>query len=293
MLGYADHQLNRQFRDGELGSWFAQMRGWGLPLELEVGAVKEWGPTAEDTFRAEQPMWDRFLRLGAPLRSVAMDEPLCCVRSLLKKPDAYAVTETARFVQRVRAFDSGIMVGDIEPYPFLSVEDLEKWLDALQAELAKLNVRGLDFFRLDVDWQNFVVGRGDWRGVKRIEDLCRARGIRFSLIYWAADYPALEKIRLADDITWYVGVMQQAFDYAAVGGRPDQFVIESWIRSPRRCIPEDADATFTRSVLDLATHVARIRSMGSSNRVPASTRPNHHSGRLLRQRGKAWFRHNG
>lgn len=268
MLGYADHQLNRQFADADLRSWFGQLRRWKLPLELEVGAVKEWGPTGEQTFRAEQPMWNRFLRLGAPLRSIAMDEPLCCVRSRLNKPDTYAVEETARFIERVRAGYPYLLIGDVEPYPFLTVEDVARWLDALQAELARRHLRGLDFFRLDVDWQNFAVGHGNWMEVKRIEQLCRDRSIKFSLIYWAADYPALEGTGFTDDAAWYSGVMQQAFQYASLGGAPDQYVVESWISVPRHSIPEDAEFTFTHSVLHLAIYVARTSTNGASVKAP-------------------------
>ena len=72
----------------------------------------------------------------------------------------------------------------------------------------------------------------------------------FSLVYWAADYPALTKLGLAHDATWYVSVMQQGYDYALVGGAPEQYVVQSWIDGPPRVIPETEHWTFTRSVLD-------------------------------------------
>lgn len=62
----------------------------------------------------------------------------------------------------------------------------------------------------------------------------------------------LMKRGLADDSTWYVSIMQQAYDHAAVDGRPDQFVIESWVGAPARSTPETGDWTFTRSVRDFA-----------------------------------------
>ena len=39
-LLYADHNLSH-LRDDGLRAWFAIMRSLGIPLELEVGAVKE------------------------------------------------------------------------------------------------------------------------------------------------------------------------------------------------------------------------------------------------------------
>ena len=37
--------------------------------------------------------------------------------------------------------------------------------------------------------------------------------------YWAADYPALDRLKLAEDSTWYVSVMRQG-QWAAERERP-------------------------------------------------------------------------
>lgn len=255
-LGYADHMLNRQFSDDELAAWLPRLAEWGLRLELEVGAVKEWGPTGERAFAAELPMWERFERLGGRVGSIAMDEPLCCTRQLLGKPDDYAVEETARFIALVRERYPDIAIGDIEPTPFVPVPELIAWIEALQGRLAEMGVRGLDFFRLDVDWLHYVRGNGSWPEVRKLEDYCRDHEIPFSLIYWAADYPELQRRGLADDATWYVSLMRQGYDYANVGGTPDQFVVESWIPAPSTSVPDTAEYTFSRSVLDFAERFA-------------------------------------
>jgi hypothetical protein len=225
VLGYADHQLNRQFKDDELRAWLPMIERWGLKLGLKVGAVKPWGITGQKTFEVQRKMWDRFQSLGGRIHAMAMDEPLCCVRKDLKKPDAYAVEETAQFIALVRKHYPDIQLGDIEPYPYLSFGDLIAWIDALQARLKQMNVRGLDFFRLDVDLNHFTIGNrifhGNWPQVKELELACRQRKLPFSLIYWAADYDRLNTLKLADDATWYIGVMRQGNDYAFVGGAPD------------------------------------------------------------------------
>jgi hypothetical protein len=250
-IGYADHNLNRQFTDEQLKAWLPQLEAWGTRLELEVGAVKPWGPTGEKAFAAARPMWDRFRRLGGRLHSIAMDEPLCCARKEIRKPDDYAVEETARYIALVRQYDPQIRIGDIEPYPFIPLADQERWIEALEARLAAMGVRGLDFFRLDVNWAEFTVfNRGSWPEVRKLEQACRKRKIPFSLIYWASDYPEMKRRELADDATWYVSVMRQGYDYAIVDGAPDQFVIESWIGAPSRSVPETDEFTFTRSVRD-------------------------------------------
>lgn len=44
--------------------------------------------------------------------------------------------------------------------------------------------------------------------------------------------------------------MRQGHAHAMVDGRPDQYVIESWIKAPSRRVPDGAEWTFTRSVRD-------------------------------------------
>lgn len=231
---------------------------WGLRLELEIGAIKPWGTTGEKAFRVQSPAWNRLQRLGGKIHALAMDEPLCCARKDLRKPDSYAVEETARFIALVRKHYPNVLIGDIEPYPFIPLKDLTGWIEALEAKLAQMGVRGLDFFRLDVDWLVFTVrNEGSWREVRKLETFCRKRKLPFSLIYWAADYPDMKRRGLADDSTWCVSLQRQGYDYTAVDGKPDQYVIESWIGAPSHSVPETAQFTFTRSVLDFTKRFVR------------------------------------
>jgi hypothetical protein len=182
-----------------------------------------------------------------------MDEPLVCTRNELYQSDEYAVEETANYIALVRQNYPKMLVGDIEAYPYTSVEDHQHWVEALNKKLAEKGVRGLDFYRLDVDWLNFVAGnKGSWRELHRLEQWCHQKKLPFQLIYWAAGYPAMQRRGVADDSTWYVSTLQQGYDYTAVDGHPDAYVIESWIGAPSKCVPETADWTFTRSVRDFA-----------------------------------------
>jgi hypothetical protein len=253
VLMYTDLNFKRQFNDDELRRWFGQLKDWNIRLAMEVGALKEWGMTGEKTFAAERPIWDRLQGLGANLYAIAMDEPLCCAREKIHKPDDYAVEETANYIALVRQHFPEMLIGDIETYPSISVEDHEHWIEALQKRLAEKNVRGLDFYRLDVDWIRFTLqNKGSWKEVRDLERFCRQKKLPFSLIYWSSGYPGMLKRGMADDSTWYVSIMQQGYDYAFIDGKPDQYVIESWVGAPSQCIPETADWTFTRSVRDFA-----------------------------------------
>lgn len=273
VLAYADHLMNKQFTDQELAAWLPMLQRWGTKLALEVGGVKPWGPTGQKTFDIQRPIWQRIQRLGGSIYAVGMDEPLCCVRKDLKQSDDYAVRETAAFIALVRKHFPEVLIGDIEPYPYLGLADLTTWIAALEQRLSEMGVRGMDFFRLDVDWIAFTAaGRGSWQEVRKLEAFCRARKMPFSLIYWASDWPAMNRLGLADDSTWYVGIMRQGYDYAAVGGSPDQYVIESWIDAPSRCLGDADEFTFTRSVRDFARKFARrgLRVSDSQPKYPVA-----------------------
>ena len=251
VLFITDLNLQRHFTDDELRKWFGMMKEWKLKLAMEVGAVKPWGQTGEKCFNAERKNWERLQSLGANLYAIAMDEPLVCAREHIHQSDEYAMKETANYIALVRQHFPDVLIGDIEAYPSFSIEEHRKWIDGLQQQLAEKKVRGLDFYRLDVDWLRFnVQQKGSWKEVRQIELFCRQKKLPFSLIYWASGYPSMQKRGFADDSTWYTSIMQQGYDYAAVDGRPDHIVIESWVSAPSQCLPETGNWTFTRSVLD-------------------------------------------
>jgi len=253
VLFFSDLSVRDRFTDSELTRWFAQAREWKLKLAMEVGAIKPWGRTGADALAKEKDYWEHLQKLGADLYAIAMDEPLVCTREEIHESDEYAVEQTANYIALVRQSFPDLLVGDIEAYPSSSVEQHEHWIEALNKRLADKGVRGLDFYRLDVDWLNFTEqNKGSWRDLQRLEAWCRDRKLPYQLIYWAASYPALARRGLADDSTWYTSIVQQGYDYAIVNGKPDAYIIESWIQAPSRCLPETADWTFTRSVRDFA-----------------------------------------
>jgi hypothetical protein len=257
VLSYSDLNINKQFTDDELRAWLPQLQRWGIRFALETGAIKPWAITGRKAFAVERPMWERVVRLGGRLDAIGMDEPLCCARKEIQKTDDYAVEETADYIALVRQHFPQTLVGDIEPYPFIPLDDQIRWIDALQKRLAERHVRGLDYFRLDVNWVEFTAfNRGSWQEVKKLEHACRGRKIPFSLIYWASDYPPMKPRGMADDSTWYVSVMRQGYDYALIEGAPEQLVLESWIDAPSRSLPETAEFTFTRSVRDFSRRFA-------------------------------------
>ena len=253
--------LNKQYPDdAELKTAMESLKKIGIPLELEVGALKEWAKTGEKTYLAQTKAWDRIIQSGGDVRWFTMDEPFVNSREYQKvsrennRDMEFAAEETVIFMELVRKNYPNILIGDVEGFPYFSADELIQWIDLLQAKLKAKGVRGLDFFRVDTDWMHFVSrnAEGDWRALQRIEHHCRRIGLPFSVIYWAANYPAAEMRGIADDRTWYTGMMQMAYNYEYMDGRPDQFVIESWVGAPKKTLPETDPFSFTGGALDFA-----------------------------------------
>jgi hypothetical protein len=79
-----------------------QSRAWHIRIELDVGAIREWGPKAYATFAAEQRIWERLTRLGA---GVATDQSLTASRALLHRVDVYAGERRARSIAKLHDID--------------------------------------------------------------------------------------------------------------------------------------------------------------------------------------------
>jgi hypothetical protein len=236
------------------------MKENNMKLGLEVGAVKPWGKTGKRVFEVQRPMWDRFNRLGGDIFAIALDEPLVAVTfHLPEKDDAFkamtpeqrfehGIEETANFIALVREHYPNILIGDIEVYPSIKADMVIAWEDALEARLKAKGVKGQDFFRLDVNWVAFPVQNGSWEDFIRIENHCKKIGLPFSMIFWASDLPGDPQKR-EDPTAWYKGVMHQGKEYLK-HGKPDQYVIETWVDAPPEAFPETKEWTFTRSVID-------------------------------------------
>jgi hypothetical protein len=282
-IGYYAWLLNQHFSDAEIRDLFAKLRTWNLGFGLELAVLKapNWG--LPEPLQAKGA-FDQFQRFATRFRSLGMnrvdwfafDEPIYAARHVIpasggkvppapgieligtvkQDPDAahriaYGVAETVSFVAMMRQAYPGARLGDIEPYPALNGDELETAIHGIQKACAAQGIKGLEFFRLDVDWDLFEQRKlGSWVEVKRIGDVCRARGIAFSMIFWAADQPRLASKNVATARSWRDGVMRQAQAYRDVGGSPDEIVIQSWLHTPEHAVPETSPETFTASVLE-------------------------------------------
>ena len=279
-LGYYCWLLHHQFSDAELKAVFAKLKQWDLQFAFEIPVVKgaDWGfkepLNAQTAFARYQEREKRFSACGmAKVTAFAFDEPIYAARHMIphqitqrilpegnglpnpilsgKERMQYGITETVSFIGMMRRAYPDSRLGDIEPYPVLTYDEIVYALDSLQSECAKQGLKGLDFFRVDVDWASMIkTGTGSWLELKKIETYCRSKGIAFGMIYWAPAHEFLKPKGIDYDLAWYTGLMHHGSAYALVDGDPDECVLESWMHIPAHAVPETDMTSFTRSVLD-------------------------------------------
>jgi hypothetical protein len=242
----ADHFLAK-VADDVLRGWFDSLRTQGFGLELAVGAVKPWSTNGSNSFEIGARMWRRFAGLGAPLIGVAMDEPWLAGRQL-GLADSETAEQTAIFIARVREHFPDLLIGDIEPYPSLRLEEHRRWVQDLAASLARHGAGPLDFYRLDASRRGFAHFGGGWAEIVALEQGCRAQALPFSMIYWSADQQPAPTDGFPARETWSRAVLLQAIEYQAAGGVPDQVDVQSWTGKPETALPESDLASFTGSV---------------------------------------------
>lgn len=259
-FGYWPSLLNVHFTDEQIRSLFTIIRRAKLPFAFEAPVLKKETPSARQSFELLQQQMRRFAPLGARIDSLSYDEPLYAARHLLGMSVETATNETAAFIAFQRAAYPRAQSVLVEPYPALTLAQLKEGVARIQTACSARHVAGLDMVRLDVDWHGMANGLGgSWTEVRDLERFCRSRRIRFSLICWSANYPSLKEKGQDGPTTWYDGMMHTLDAYRAVGGAPDEWMVESWLHIPARSLPETDPETFTRAVLDLSRRVGRSR----------------------------------
>jgi hypothetical protein len=110
---------------------FQTLTGWGIPIDVDVGAVKEWGCTGTEEFRVAEETIRNIRANGGEVTFFDMDEPYMggeltangrtCGFTMQESADV-----TAKFMRLVKAGYPNIIVGNTEPYPYFSVSELEQ-----------------------------------------------------------------------------------------------------------------------------------------------------------------------
>jgi hypothetical protein len=208
---------------------FRTVKKWGKALAIEVGVVKEFYCTSdasgmahavEDTLASVRAVQ----AAGGAVDYLAMDDPFASGQSPVCGGPALEPTadRIATFMKGVQGAVPVSRIGLIEAYPFSTAAALETALELLRARGASPA-----FLHMDVDLNAIRAPNDFVRDMRRLRDVCAARGMPFGIILWGnnADADAL----YAADVGKLVNATTQAF--ASWEESPDDLIIQSWAQT--------------------------------------------------------------
>jgi hypothetical protein len=212
---------------------FSKLRAWGIRIASEEGAIKEWDCSGQEAAKVTARNVESVARAGGRLDLVAMDEPAVAGTLLCKLSLDEVASRTAAYAEAVRSSvqvqrtGTAPMIGDIEPYPFLSAEALENWLGMLERH-------GFvpAFLHIDVDIGGLAAhpGADMTRDLRSLARFMKDREIPLGVIFWSGHDP------MATDREYFEATMDFARRIKHAIGQPQQSIFESWIhRSPPGC----------------------------------------------------------
>jgi hypothetical protein len=205
---------------------FRKLADWGIAIDIDVGAVKEWGCGTRE-FRQANETIQNVVSHGGVVTILDMDEPfmggqltangLTCGFTMEQSADA-----TAQFVGLVKDAYPDMLVGETEPYPYFSVAELEGWTRALED-------RGvhLAHFHIDVDpVYARDLGRDVAADLRELSGFLQEHGIPFGVIL-TSDWTDAGSNRayFESTLAWLRAVN------AAIG-RPPHVLFQSWQGDP-------------------------------------------------------------
>ncbi|MGA9531417.1 MAG: hypothetical protein WBR18_01760 [Anaerolineales bacterium] len=206
----------------EVGA-FRKLEAWGIGIAVESGVVKHWGCEGDQAFSNVDLAIQNIERNGGKLSMLAMDEPLIGGEQVVDGSSCGNSVEesaaaTRNFYAQMQAAHPAVAIGDIEPYPHYSVEELEAWIEALAAAGVMPA-----FFHLDVDTYRTRVESQDVAGdLAKLRQFTAERGIAFGVIFtssWRQAY---------NNQVYYDSTMGWVEDVKEAIGRPQHVIFQSW-----------------------------------------------------------------
>jgi hypothetical protein len=195
------------------------LASWAIKVAVEVPVIKD-GDCGGHAARGQAlRVLGRVARGGAPLFSVAMDEPFIGGRTCGLTTDESA-RRTAEFVGALQASAKDLEVGDIEAFPALEPVALARWVLAVRLAGVRLAFLHLDIDRVEARRLGLDIGQQ----LRPVQFLCDALGIPFGVIVWGQDGSS-EANYYADALGWYR-------EMTGLFGVPDHTVFQSWATSP-------------------------------------------------------------
>jgi hypothetical protein len=214
--------------DNTLGTFvdvqaFQKLTDWGIAISVEVGAVKHWGCTGEEEFHAAEDAIQNIRANGGAVTFLAMDEPFIGGEMVIDGDTCgytmeQSATATSQFIKQVKAAYPHIIVGDIEPYPYFSVPELEEWIVALEDRGAPP-----EFFHLDVDVERVRVERQDIiADLQTLSQFCQEHRIPFGVIFTSNWNAAGSNRAYFESTMEWIRTINDAI------GKPQHMIFQSW-----------------------------------------------------------------
>jgi len=246
----------RNFREGLLPRAVATLRDAGIEIAVEAGGLREFACDGEKMARLELLHMAPLLAAGGTIRYLVLDAPFGYTLSTGLPGNcgwdpSRAVRELVKYVGGVKAALPEVKIGFIEPVPWYRVgkfptsdsrNDFGDLLEIIALAFDTLREEGhpLDFFHADspFGYNERLGDRKGWEKLRAIEDLVRARGGRFGLIYNSNVGGG------SSDRTFYIETMRGIERFEAAGGRPDDYILQSWYSHPKETLPENKTYTF-------------------------------------------------
>lgn len=251
VLKIADHLLLKNKDTLDLSNMVARLKEWDVALAFETGAVKWWGCTASVTFGVTKQAIDLIRSKGGEVRLVAMDEPLT-QSAACGYTDGDTLRETVSYVSLLKTAFPGLVVGDIEPWPYFRKERLVSWIDSFR----QISGAHFDFLHLDVDLARVRSISQDMALLSELPEIssaCSARGIPFGVIFWQANV----QLPVGSNRAFYENTLYWARLAHSVC-KIDHAIVQTWETYPDSTVPDSELYTFTSLVKDYAQNLAYI-----------------------------------
>jgi len=226
---------------------FSDLKAWGIDIGIEAGAVKPANCSGDTLLNVAEDAVQNIQANGGIVRFIAMDEPFIggqltangqnCNFTMQQSAD-----QTVHFVQALQDQFLYIVVGDIEPYPYFSVAQLEAWISLLQS----LGVQ-LAFFHLDVDPALVTANGADLAGdLQALSAFCQTQNIPFGVL--------LDSLTATSDATYYSDAIQFTESVKSAIGKPKVSVFQSFDCATGTCntpinLPENDPNVFSHTRL--------------------------------------------
>ena len=214
----------------------------GMPIAVEIGAVKPGGPSAcdasDNTFNARAAV-DRIELAGGLVSHLAIDEPLPSGLDpdLCNLPFEQVVEYTAGFIRELRPRVSSI--GIIEQMPFSRADRIVLFMETLQQAGQSPSFLHLDADRLAIRNAGLTSPAEFRADIRSLDAHCRAWGIPFRVILWIPNIDPAKPAKFRDGVlAWHQQVMGMLPDGPSGG-----FVLQSWDAVAGHTLPKVAPET--------------------------------------------------